>query len=52
MTAQLVAATADDPAKVKLTAKNKGALGNTIDIRLNYLGASGSEYSPLVLILR
>jgi phage tail sheath gpL-like len=46
VTAQLVAATADDPAKVKLTAKNKGALGNTIDIRLNYLGASGSEYSP------
>ncbi|SUY95318.1 phage tail sheath protein [Citrobacter freundii] len=41
VTAELVAATEDVPAKVKLSAKNKGSLGNSIDIRLNYLGASG-----------
>ncbi|UNK26218.1 phage tail sheath subtilisin-like domain-containing protein [Serratia plymuthica] len=31
---------------VKLTAKNKGAHGNSIDIRLNYLGAAGGEDTP------
>lgn len=31
---------------VTLTAKNKGALGNSIDIRLNYLGTSGGETTP------
>lgn len=31
---------------VKLTAKNKGAHGNSIDIRLNYLGAAGGEETP------
>ncbi len=28
---------------ITLTAKNKGALGNDIDIRLNYLGSAGGE---------
>lgn len=32
--------------QVILKAKNLGALGNTIDIRLNYLGAGGGEYLP------
>ncbi|HEJ7999081.1 TPA: phage tail sheath subtilisin-like domain-containing protein [Serratia liquefaciens] len=31
---------------VKLTAKNKGAHGNSIDIRLNYQGAAGGEDTP------
>lgn len=38
-----------DPAAtdtVKLTAKNKGAHGNSIDIRLNYQGAAGGEETP------
>ncbi|MGJ3351586.1 phage tail sheath subtilisin-like domain-containing protein [Morganella sp. Je.2.23] len=31
---------------VTLTAKNKGAHGNGIDIRLNYLGLTGGELAP------
>ncbi|ARF52785.1 phage tail sheath subtilisin-like domain-containing protein [Pantoea stewartii] len=31
---------------ITLTAKNKGALGNDIDIRLNYLGSAGGEKTP------
>ncbi|MGX1957033.1 phage tail sheath subtilisin-like domain-containing protein [Serratia proteamaculans] len=31
---------------VTLTAKNKGAHGNSIDIRLNYQGAAGGEETP------
>lgn len=31
---------------VNLTAKNKGAHGNGIDIRLNYQGTAGSEQTP------
>ncbi|HDT0714097.1 TPA: phage tail protein, partial [Morganella morganii subsp. morganii] len=31
---------------VTLTAKNKGAHGNGIDIRLNYLGLTGGESTP------
>lgn len=31
---------------VTLTAKNKGTLGNEIDIRLNFLGTSGGEATP------
>ncbi|SMB46833.1 Mu-like prophage FluMu tail sheath protein [Serratia proteamaculans] len=31
---------------VNLTAKNKGAHGNSIDIRLNYQGAAGGEETP------
>lgn len=46
VTAELVTGEESDPIQVKLKAKNLGALGNTIDIRLNYLGASGGEYSP------
>ncbi|ATW33141.1 phage tail sheath subtilisin-like domain-containing protein [Candidatus Williamhamiltonella defendens] len=46
VTAELVTGEEGDPIQVKLKAKNLGALGNTIDIRLNYLGASGGEYSP------
>ena len=33
-------------AKVDLTAKNKGAAANDIDIRLNYRGAAGGEVLP------
>jgi phage tail sheath gpL-like len=32
--------------KVNFTAKNLGATGNDIDIRLNYLGAAGGEVLP------
>ena len=31
---------------ITLTAKNKGAHGNTIDLRLNYLGGAGGETTP------
>lgn len=31
---------------VTLTAKNKGAHGNNIDVRLNYLGTAGGEATP------
>jgi phage tail sheath gpL-like len=31
---------------VTWTAKNKGALGNDIDVRMNYLGAPGGEQTP------
>jgi phage tail sheath gpL-like len=31
---------------VTLTAKNKGTLGNDIDIRMNYQGAAGGEMTP------
>ncbi|HGJ5864963.1 phage tail sheath subtilisin-like domain-containing protein [Arsenophonus nasoniae] len=37
--------------KVILTAKNKGALGNEIDVRLNYLGQAGGEVLPAGLTL-
>lgn len=37
---------------VNLTAKNKGAHGNSIDIRLNYLGAAGGEETPLGMELK
>ncbi|WP_048796193.1 MULTISPECIES: phage tail sheath subtilisin-like domain-containing protein [Serratia] len=46
VTAELVTGEEGDPIQIKLKAKNLGALGNTLDIRLNYLGASGGEYSP------
>ncbi|EKN4026449.1 phage tail sheath subtilisin-like domain-containing protein [Yersinia enterocolitica] len=38
-------------AVITLTAKNKGAHGNTIDLRLNYLGSAGSETTPDSLVL-
>jgi|SRR5580693_1138207 phage tail sheath gpL-like len=31
---------------VTLTAKNKGLSGNSIDVRLNYYGAAGGEWTP------
>ena len=45
-----VTATATD-ATVKFTAKNKGATGNDIDVRLNYLGTAGGEVTPAGLTL-
>lgn len=45
-----VTATATD-ATVKFTAKNKGATGNDIDLRLNYLGTAGGEVTPAGLTL-
>ncbi|MGY0782117.1 phage tail sheath subtilisin-like domain-containing protein [Azospirillum argentinense] len=51
--AAAIAATPDLPVTataatgtVTLTAKNKGLLGNDIDLRLNYLGALGGEATP------
>lgn len=43
-----VAAVADETNayQVNLTAKNKGLAGNDIDIRINYLGASGGQTTP------
>ena len=40
------AAQAATAAAPTLTAKNKGPLGNDIDVRLNYLGALGGEATP------
>lgn len=45
VTAEATAAT------VKITAKNKGATGNDIDLRLNYLGTAGGEATPAGLTL-
>ncbi|MDP1007703.1 phage tail protein, partial [Klebsiella pneumoniae] len=45
-----VTAVATD-ATVKFTAKNKGATGNDIDLRLNYLGTAGGEVTPAGLTL-
>jgi phage tail sheath gpL-like len=36
---------------VTLTAKNKGAVGNDIDLRLNFLGSAGGETLPAGLAL-
>ncbi|EBV5082436.1 phage tail protein [Salmonella enterica subsp. enterica serovar Minnesota] len=36
---------------VSLKAKNKGSLGNDIDLRLNWLGAPGGESTPEGLVL-
>lgn len=36
---------------ITLTAKNKGAHGNTLDLRLNYLGNAGGEATPDSLVL-
>lgn len=37
---------ASGTATVTLTAKNKGDVGNTIDLRLNYQGSAGGERTP------
>jgi len=34
------------PARVTFTAKNKGSVGNDIDIRVNHLGASAGQVTP------
>lgn len=51
--AAAIAATIDLPvtavanvARVDLTAKNKGAVGNDIDLRTNYLGTAGGQALP------
>lgn len=36
---------------VKLVAKNPGSLGNSVDLRLNYLGTQGGESTPAGLVL-
>lgn len=46
VTAEVVATAEGDPVQVKFTAKNLGAMGNAVDIRLNHLGAGGGEYLP------
>lgn len=48
-----VAGIIKDAAKdtIELTAKNRGAAGNSIDIRLNYLGSTGNESTPTGLAL-
>lgn len=44
--ADLPVTAAADGGAVTLTAKNKGPLGNDIDLRLNFLGALGGEVTP------
>jgi phage tail sheath gpL-like len=39
------------PGKVNLTAKNAGACGNDIDLRLNFLGTINGEATPAGLVL-
>ncbi|MCT8345639.1 phage tail protein, partial [Photorhabdus kleinii] len=36
----------DSADTVSITAKNKGAAGNSIDLRLNYRGQAGGEFTP------
>lgn len=50
-TTALPVAAAVETDTVTLTAKNLGATGNGIDIRLNYLGIPGGEASPAGLAL-
>lgn len=47
----VTAKTGSDGISLVLTAKNAGEAGNSIDIRLNYLGASGGESTPAGLVL-
>lgn len=50
-TASLPVTAAAVDAVITLTAKNKGAHGNIIDLRLNYLGSAGGETTPDSLVL-
>ncbi|AOF14035.1 phage tail protein [Yersinia enterocolitica] len=50
-TASLPVTAAAVGAVITLTAKNKGAHGNTLDLRLNYLGSAGGETTPDSLVL-
>ncbi|ORJ23958.1 phage tail sheath subtilisin-like domain-containing protein (plasmid) [Rouxiella badensis] len=45
-TTSLPVTAAASAAVITVTAKNKGAHGNDIDMRLNYLGTAGEESSP------
>lgn len=45
----VTAAVATDTSTVTLTAKNKGAGGNEIDLRLNYLGSASGQTTPVGL---
>ncbi|WP_334130167.1 phage tail sheath subtilisin-like domain-containing protein [Sneathiella sp.] len=36
----------EDATQIDLTARHKGELGNSIDIRMNYLGFAGGEFTP------
>lgn len=42
----VTAAVDEGNTKIDLTAKNQGQCGNSIDVRLNYLGSSGGESTP------
>jgi phage tail sheath gpL-like len=46
-----VTAADDDAGEVTITAKHGGAIGNDIDIRLNYLGNIGGEKTPAGLTI-
>lgn len=50
-TASLPVTAAAVGAVITLTAKNKGAHGNTLDLQLNYLGSAGGETTPDSLVL-
>ncbi|MGP2515145.1 phage tail sheath subtilisin-like domain-containing protein [Yersinia sp. 2545 StPb PI] len=50
-TASLPVTAAAVDAVITLTAKNKGTHGNTLDLRLNYLGSAGGETTPDSLVL-
>ncbi|CCV60547.1 phage tail sheath subtilisin-like domain-containing protein [Yersinia enterocolitica] len=50
-TASLPVTAAAVGAVITLTAKNKGAHGNTLDLLLNYLGSAGGETTPDSLVL-
>ncbi|ULH13626.1 hypothetical protein MF265_05685 [Serratia marcescens] len=46
-----VSAVAGGTATVTLTAKQKGAVGNTLDLRLNYQGSAGGERTPAGMVV-
>lgn len=46
-----VSAVASGTATVTLTAKQKGAVGNTLDLRLNYQGSAGGERTPAGMVV-
>ncbi|MGO3395341.1 MAG: phage tail sheath subtilisin-like domain-containing protein [Serratia proteamaculans] len=46
-----VSAVASGTATVTLTAKQKGAVGNTLDLRLNYQGSAGGERTPTGMVV-
>ncbi|WP_337049768.1 phage tail sheath subtilisin-like domain-containing protein [Serratia fonticola] len=46
-----VSTVASGTATVTLTAKQKGEVGNTLDLRLNYLGSAGGERTPAGMVV-